>query len=177
MRKIEDQLFFYDMNHWLEYEILTWQWWMLAVFLILPWIIWFLLVKRDNIIQALLFGMFIIIITKLLDVVGLQYGVWEYPIQLFPVIPRGLPFDISMVPVAYMLLYQYFNTWKTFFIAQVLMALLYAFIGEPFSEWAHVVQYMKWHYILSFFYYILVGAGTRFLLLKLISMQKISSIN
>ncbi|PLT34073.1 CBO0543 family protein [Bacillus sp. V5-8f] len=172
MRKIEDKLLHIDINHWLEYEVFTWQWWMLVVFLIMPWIIWFFLVKRDHIIQTFLFGMFILIITKLFDVIGLQYGLWEYPIQLLPIIPRGLPFDMSMVPVAFMLLYQYFNTWKTYLIAQILMAVLYAFIGETFSEWVQVVSYIRWNYIFSFFYYILVGVGTRFILLKLIALQE-----
>ncbi|WP_305777687.1 CBO0543 family protein [Priestia flexa] len=101
-------------------------------FLVVPWIIiWSKLVKRDIILEILLFGTIIIITTTLLDVVGLQYRFWDYPIAFLPIIPRAFPFDFSMVPVAYMLLYQYFRTWKFFIIAQITMALTYAFIGEP----------------------------------------------
>ncbi|MGM7722075.1 CBO0543 family protein [Metabacillus sp. Hm71] len=52
------------------------------------------------------FGTIIMITTTLLDVVGLQYRFWDYPIAFLPIIPRAFPFDFSMVPVAYMLLYQ-----------------------------------------------------------------------
>lgn len=48
-----------------------------------------------------------------------------------------------MVPVAYMLLYQYFRTWKSFILAQIIMALTYAFIGEPFCEWVKLVNYLE----------------------------------
>lgn len=171
LRKIEDQLFLFDSKTWLVYDFLTWQWWMLVVFLVVPWIIWYLLVKRDTLMEAFLFGTITMIITKFLDVVGLQFSFWEYPIELIPVIPRGFPFDISMVPVAYMLLFQYFKTWKTFIVAQIIMAAMFAFIGEPFSEWAQLVYYIKWNYFFSFLYYILVGVGTKYVLLKLISIQ------
>jgi len=77
-----------------------------------------------------------------------------------------------MVPVAYMLLYQYFRTWKFFITALIIMALTYAFIGEPFCEWVELVYYLEWRYSYSFIYYIIVGIGTRALLLKLASLSK-----
>ncbi|WP_404406868.1 CBO0543 family protein [Jeotgalibacillus malaysiensis] len=85
-----------------------------------------------------MFGTIIIIIitTTLLDVVGLQYRFWDYPIAFLPIIPRSYPFDFSMIPVAYMLLYQCFRTWKFFATALIIMALTYAFIGEPLDlDW------------------------------------------
>ncbi|SLL37322.1 Uncharacterised protein [Mycobacteroides abscessus subsp. abscessus] len=77
-----------------------------------------------------------------------------------------------MIPVAYMLLYQYFRTWKIFIIAQITMVLTYAFIGEPFSEWVELVYYYEWRYSYSFIYYIMVGIVTRALILKLASLSK-----
>ncbi|MGN7943287.1 CBO0543 family protein, partial [Metabacillus sp. 22489] len=71
-----------------------------------------------------------------------------------------------MIPVAYMLLYQYFRTWKSFILAQIIMALTYAYIGEPFCEWVKLVNYLEWRYRYSFIYYIIVGIVTRALILK-----------
>lgn len=160
IRLLEDKLYLLELNYWLKNEFLTWQWWILVGFLVLPWIIWSKLVKRDIILEILLFGTIIIITTTLLDVVGLQYRFWDHPIAFLPIIPRAFPFDFSMIPVAYMLLYQYFRTWKFFIIAQITMALTYSFIGEPFSEWAELVYYFDWRYSYSFIYYIIVGIGT-----------------
>ncbi|VXB09562.1 conserved hypothetical protein [Bacillus sp. 349Y] len=47
------------------------------------------------------------ITATLFDGVGLQYRFWDYPIAFLPIIPRAFPLDFSMIPVAYMLLYQY----------------------------------------------------------------------
>ncbi|WP_321166003.1 hypothetical protein [Heyndrickxia sporothermodurans] len=77
-----------------------------------------------------------------------------------------------MLPVAYMLLYQYFRTWKSFILAQIIMALTYAYIGEPFCAWVKLVHYLEWRYRYSFLYYIIVGIATRALILKLASLSK-----
>ncbi|MDR4886292.1 hypothetical protein RGU12_01870 [Fredinandcohnia sp. QZ13] len=53
----------------------------------------------------------------MLELVGAQYSFWDYPIAFLPIIPRAFPFDFSIVPVAYMLLYQYFRTWTFFYFS------------------------------------------------------------
>lgn len=143
IRFLEDKLYLLELNDWLKNEFLTWEWWILVGFLVVPWVIWAKLVKRDMILEILLFGTIIIITTTLLDIVGLQYRFWDYPISFLPIIPRAFPFDFSLVPVAYMLLYQYFRSWKYFVIAQIIMALSFAFIGEPFCEWVKLVYYIE----------------------------------
>jgi hypothetical protein len=172
IRLLEDKLYHLELNGWLKNEFLTWEWWILVVFLVVPWVIWAKLVKRDIILEILLFGTIIILTTTLLDVVGAQYSFWDYPIAFLPFIPRAFPFDFSMVPVAYMLLYQYFRRWKSFILAQIIMALTYAYIGEPFCEWVKLVNYLEWRYRYSFIYYIIVGIVTRALILKLASLSK-----
>jgi hypothetical protein len=171
IRILEDKMFFLELNNWLKNEFLSWEWWILVGFLVVPWVIWAKLVKRDLLLEALLYGSIICILTTLLDLIGLPFRFWDYPIEFIPIIPRAFPFDFSMIPVAYMLLYQYFRTWKSFIIAQIIMALAYAFIGEPFCTWIELVSYIKWTYIYSFVYYIIVGIGTRALLLKLVSLS------
>ncbi|MFP7296945.1 CBO0543 family protein [Neobacillus niacini] len=172
IRLLEDKLYHLELNGWLKNEFLTWEWWILVVFLVGPWVIWAKLVKRDIILEILLFGTIIILTTTLIDVVGAQYSFWDYPIAFLPIIPRAFPFDFAMVPVAYMLLYQYFRTWKSFILAQIIMALTYAYIGEPFCEWVKLVNYLEWRYRYSFLYYIIVGIVTRALILKLVSLSK-----
>ncbi|XJZ29016.1 CBO0543 family protein [Bacillota bacterium Lsc_1132] len=172
VRLLEDKLFALDAKGWLENEFLTWEWWLLLFFFVVPWIVWIITKKRKWLVESILFGVIAMVITILLDTVGLQFTYWEYPIEFLPVIPRAFPFDVSMVPVAYMLLFQYARTWKSFIIAQIIMAFAYAFIGEPFCEWIDLVRYIKWNYLYSFFYYILLGFGVRALILKCASVSK-----
>ncbi|PLR96855.1 hypothetical protein CVD19_10580 [Bacillus sp. T33-2] len=172
VRRIEDQLLMLDKADWLKDEFLTWNWWVLVAFLIIPWLIWIVVSRRETIVEDLLVGTNIMLITFILDVVGLQLSLWEYPIKLIPLNPRAWSFDLSMVPVAFMLLYQYFTTWKSYIAALLLMAAMYAFIGEPFSEWVQFVHYIKWNYFYSFFYYIAAGISVRMIVLKLVAVSK-----
>src|SRR5690606_6092317 len=97
IRLLEDKLYHLELNGWLKNEFLTWEWWILVIFFIVPWVIWAKLVKRDTILESLLFGTIIILTTSLLDVVGTQYSFSDYPIAFLPIIPPAFPFDFSMV--------------------------------------------------------------------------------
>jgi hypothetical protein len=161
--QLEQEAFRIDQEGWLKHELFTWQWWLLLAFLILPWVLWGKLVNPNKLMAIVQFGLISCIITVFLDVVGMKYQFWRYPFQLFPLTPRAIAFDMSMVPVAYMIIYQYFTTWKKFIIALVIMALLFAFVGEPFSIWADLVEYMRWNYLYSFIFYIITGITVRWL--------------
>lgn len=161
--QLEQEVFRIDQEGWLKHELFTWQWWLLVAFLILPWVVWGKLVNPRKLMAIVQFGLFTCIITVYLDVVGMKYGFWRYPFQLFPLTPRAIAFDMSMVPVAYMIIYQFFTTWKRFTIALIIMACLFAFIGEPFSIWADLVEYMRWNYLYSFIFYIITGIIVRWL--------------
>ncbi|MBM6617867.1 CBO0543 family protein [Bacillus suaedaesalsae] len=146
-----------DINQWLNNELFTWNWWVLLAFALLPWMVWFKFKERKILIESILVGTIAIIPTTYLDAIGLDLKFWTYPVQFIPLGARALPFDMSMVPVAYMLLYQFFKTWRAFIIGLLIMATLFAFIGEPVSKAMNLIYYLKWKYYYSFFYYIILG--------------------
>lgn len=80
---LEDKLYHLELNGWLKNEFLTWEWWILVVFLVVPWVIWAKLVKRYIILEILLFGTIIILTTTLLDIFGAQYSFWDYPLHSY----------------------------------------------------------------------------------------------
>ncbi|MFJ8247884.1 CBO0543 family protein [Peribacillus asahii] len=55
---------------------------------------------KQRVVEILLYGIIIIFITVNLDTFGTQVGFWMYPVKLIPIIPKALPFDASVVPVA-----------------------------------------------------------------------------
>lgn len=146
-----------DIQGWLKYEVFTLTWWILVAFFIIPWLIWFKYVERSRMLEILLFGTFVMISNLILDALGSDFGFWVYPTELIPIAPEAFEFDISIVPVGFMLLFQYFRTWKSFIIALIIMAATYAFIGELLCQLFEAVLYLKWTYFYSFFYYIIIG--------------------
>jgi hypothetical protein len=158
-------------NATFHFGVSSLQWCTLVAFLIVPWIIWIRVVDKDRIHPILLVGMVVIIVTTIFDVIGYYLNFWDYPIIILPLIPSALPFDLSMVPVPYMLLYQFCRSWKSYSMGLLCMALIYAFIGEPFSNWLRLVIYIKWSNMYSIFYYIIVGISVRIFVEKLNSLS------
>jgi hypothetical protein len=155
-----------SINHWYENELFTWNWWVLFAFFTIPWIIWAKVVDRNKLLETILVGTLAIISTAYLDAFGLDVKFWIYPIQFIPITPRAIPFDMCMVPVAYMLIYQFFRRWKSYIFGLLIMALLFAFIGEPVSKAMKLVYYIRWKYYYSFFYYIILGITIKLIVNK-----------
>jgi hypothetical protein len=171
VNRLEVKAFRLDLEGWLKTELFTWNWWILVAFFIFPWILWAFLADKNKLMETTLFGTLVIILTTYLDAAGIDLEFWRYPVQLIPLTPRAVSFDMSMVPIAFMLLHQYFEGWKPFTIALVITAAIYAFIGEPLSIWLGLVQYINWEYIYSFFYYVVIGLLIRWLILKFNKFQ------
>jgi hypothetical protein len=160
-------------ENWISTEVLTWSWWFLVAVSILPWFIFFRFLDRNRVLPIWSLGLMVVIITSFTDDLGSELNVWIYPIKLVPVGLLAYPFDFTIIPVAYMLIYQYFNTWKTFNVALVCMALLFAFVGEPISVWFGTVSYLGWKYSYSFVFYILTGNIARAFTQKLVKLSGI----
>ncbi len=157
-----------NMERFAEYSgIFVPQWWLLLAFLFVPWIIWSRLVEEERKLEILTVGLFAALVTTLLDIVGYNLQFWDYPIQLIPLVPEAFAFDLSMVPVAYMLLYQYLKTWKSYVIGVLCMSAVYAFIGEPFCNRIMVVSYINWNYAYSAVFYIVTGFAIKAIVSRL----------
>lgn len=146
-----------NMERFVKHSFLSPQWWLLLSFIIIPWLIWTRVVDKKRKLEIVVVGLLATIITKLLDLVGYNLRFWDYPYQIIPLVPEAFSFDLSMIPVAYMLLYQYFKTWKTYCIGLVCLSIIYSFIGEPLSNLLMLVVYIKWKYYYSTVYYIVLG--------------------
>jgi hypothetical protein len=152
-----------NQERFMKYSFLLPQWWLLVAFFIVPWCICFRLIHRTKRLETVFVGVFVAVITLLFDSVGYNLSFWDYPIEMIPLVPEALSFDLSMVPVALMLLYQYLDSWKSYSIGLLCMTVAYAIIGEPFCNWIGIVVYIKWKYIYSAVYYVVLGVITRWL--------------
>jgi hypothetical protein len=148
-------------ENWLQNGLFTWTWWFLVGSVIVPWILFAKLYDRKRALSIWLFGLTVILITAYTDDLGSELGIWVYPIPFIPFSLVALPFDFSIVPVAQMLIYQYFTSWRAFLLALTGQAAVFAFIGEPFSVWAGAVAYDGWTYVHSFLFYLVTGSLSR----------------
>jgi hypothetical protein len=168
VRKLSSEL---SIEHWLRAELNTWEWWLSVGLTIIPWVIWWKLVDRKRIFEIFNYGSFIIILAAFSDVIGSELVLWNYPIRLLPIVPRLLPFDFTIAPIIYMLLYQYYSKWKSFIIASVVISAVLSFIVEPFLILLKLYELITWKFIYSFPVYLGASIISKALVSKLISKQ------
>ena len=98
------------------------------------------------------------VISLTLDSLGMQVKMWHYLYPIVPYIPAYLPYDMTLMPVSIMFLLQFKPDINPIYKG-VAFGFLAAFVGEPFFKWLDIYDPLKWKYIYSFPFYILIYLG------------------
>ncbi len=163
-----------QVQHWLKYELLTPQAFLLLAMLILPWFIWWPLVDKRRFLEIIIYGLFVCTVVTLLDEIGCQLNWWEYRYDIEPLFPRLIPMNFSMLPVGYMLIYQYFPKWKSFITVNLIVSLLYTFVGEPVFVKTGIYVMFEWRHLYSFPIYIILAVVFKLAVNWTIKVQRLA---
>ncbi len=147
---IQDYCIQLQIQHWLKYELFTPQAGLLLAMLVLPWFVWWKLVDKKRFLEIIIFGLFICTAVTVLDEIGCQLNWWDYRYDIEPLFPRLIPMNFTMLPILYMLIYQYFTQWKEFITANIIASALYSFIGEPLFSMTGIYVLLEWKHYYSF---------------------------
>ncbi|HBC94648.1 MAG TPA: hypothetical protein DCZ10_17560 [Pelotomaculum sp.] len=159
-------------QHWLHKELGTFQFWLLLLVLVVPWLLWWKYADKKRLVEILLYGFMVLTVATVLDEVGCQLNLWEYYYDIEPYFPRLIPLNYSALPVSFMLIYQAFPTWRKFVIAHTALAAVFAFICEPFLIWLKIYKTFQWEHIYSFPLYIIIPIFLRWLVLFIAGKQQ-----
>ncbi|MEM5014525.1 hypothetical protein WKH57_27840 [Niallia taxi] len=73
-------------NIWSEYVLFSRLWWLGVGLSVIPWIIWFIVRKKESTDRILYAGFFVVVISLALDIVGDQYSLWHYRYNVLPIV-------------------------------------------------------------------------------------------
>lgn len=174
LKVVQMQSIFTDikMEQWLNDTVFTWQWCLLVALSIAPWIFWWCVVDKKRFTEIVLLGMFVLMSSSWMDDLGTDLILWYYPYKLLPVYPQLVPINYAVLPVTYMLIYQYFPLWRSYITAITIMAALFSFVAEPSLGYLGMYKMLKWHYYYSFPIYILMGITHRWLVETVLAINK-----
>ncbi|MFP7298655.1 CBO0543 family protein [Neobacillus niacini] len=133
---------------WLDHVLFSGLWWMGVALSILPWIIWFVLRKKESTDRLLYIAFYVMTISVLLDIVGDQIGLWHYRYHVIPVLPTYFPWDVTLMPFSVIMLLQVKPQVNPWFKA-IFFALLASYVGEPVFDWLGVYVPEHWRYTYS----------------------------
>ncbi len=152
-------------EYWLKENFLTWEWWLLVALTIVPWIIWWRFVDRKRIFEILTYGFLVMVVSVFFDAIGVEFDLWDYQYRLIPLFDVMIVYCISVMPVIYMLIYQYYNSWKSFIAANIIVSAVFAFISEPLLVKMGIYIMFKWQHYYSFPIYLSIAIFLRYLIL------------
>ncbi|MCQ6277378.1 hypothetical protein JMM81_21150 [Bacillus sp. V3B] len=159
-------------DYWIHNFAFSLKWSILLALTIVPWFLWWKIVDKSRITEIFLYGFIIISFSTILDVIGWNYSLWFYPDTLLGLCTPLVPIDYTLLPILYMLAYQYFSSWKSFSIVLLILSFIFAFVLEPLSEMLNFYKPLKWNHVYSFFGFFLLGVFSRGIVLKITKIQK-----
>ena len=160
------------MEHWVNYEVFTWQWWLGLACVVIPLLLMWKLVDKRRLLEIIAFGFMVNILATFLDVVGSELLLWNYTLRIIPQLPLLFPVDFVLVPIFYMLIYQRYPAWKQFLLASTILALAFAFVAEPLAVYIKQYELIHWKFIYSFPIYIVIAILCKIFANKMLSVQE-----
>lgn len=133
---------------WREQMLFTWRWWLSVALVVGPWVLWVVLRKKESTDRLLYAGLVTALISTYLDTIGMALGLWTYEVEVIPLIPPYIPWDLCVIPVITMFALQIKPR-----LNPVLKALIIATLGvitEEIFELTGLYDAKHWQHYHSF---------------------------
>ncbi|MEH7156342.1 CBO0543 family protein [Neobacillus drentensis] len=130
--------------------LFTWQWWVALAMMVIPWVIWGIFRNRESSARIFSAGLLVMVLSEILDTVGVSFGKWAYPVKLVPVATINFSFRLSVLPVFLMLFLQY-KPYVNPYIKAIIFGGLGAYAGLPALAMIDLYKKIDWAYTYSFF--------------------------
>lgn len=159
-------------DEWIREDVFRFRWWFLLILFILSAYIWWKIVDKFRFHEIVLYTVLVSILALILDELGEELSLWDYPTDIFPLFPPISAVDLACLPIVYSLIYQHFRTWKEFIIATIVMAAIFSFVLEPLLVLGGIYQTLTWKYYYGFPIYIAIGICTKAAVIKFYSIKE-----
>ncbi|GIO26368.1 CBO0543 family protein [Ornithinibacillus bavariensis] len=164
--KITRQFNNIQLEHWLNDTLFTFRWWILLFTTLVFLFVWLIILDKKRIFEITTYGFMVAFTAVIADITGVFLMLWQYKHTLTP-LSIVIEIDTILMPIIYMIIYQYFNTWKSFIIAVIIQAFIFSFILEPLLVWLQVYVLYHWKHIYSFIPYIIIAVVFKGVIYKL----------
>ncbi len=167
-------------QYWAQFSHMgTWQFWYHVVLLIIPLVLLYRLINRQRLFEILFYGYTSHVIFTYIDSYMVRYGYWDHPFMILPQFPFALSINASLLPVIYMLIYQYCtDRGRNFYLWALVASVVVGFIWVEIHEQHNIFQLHRGitnlhTFISNFFVSVLTYWITRlFLYIKKYTKQK-----
>ena len=144
------------LKYWQEFSAFdTWQFWFHVVMFVSPLIILYFAMDWKRALQLGFYGFNVHVWFGYFDDFGSTQGLWTYPYKMIPLVSHSFGMDASLVPVSFILVYQWIVKHnKNYYLYTLLLSLFLSFILKPIFVMHHLFKFNSWvtyyHLFLSY---------------------------
>jgi hypothetical protein len=176
IQSLKEQISQIEMEYWSLYSgFHTFEFWvLLLLWFIAPLVVLYFFIDRRKMFLLGFYGFNIHVWFGYLDSAGDRVGFWGYPYELVPFLSGNISLEATLVPVAFMLVYQWtLNHHKNFYLYSFVLSLVLAFLFKPIIIAHHFFELNKgvtyFHLLLG---YCLIFLFSKFITTIFLKMQK-----
>ncbi|UFT99774.1 hypothetical protein KO561_02010 [Radiobacillus kanasensis] len=131
-----DELYSLISSFWSEYSGLgTWQFWVVLSSFILPLIVLWFIVDRKRIFEVFFFGYTVHLLWSYINLILEQHSYMVHPYSLSPILPYAINLTSSVLPVSFLLIYQYCTkNNKNFYMYILIISAIFSFVLVPLES-------------------------------------------
>lgn len=155
-------------------NLFTTRWWFVIAIIAIAYVIWWKYVDKSRLSQILLFGSFIAVFRVIMDDAGASQtlSLWVYSVKPLPLGHALFLNDLTLVPLGFMLVYQYCQTWKNFILWSIIAETGFSFLFLPLLVSLDILRMYNWQYHFTFVIMITVAAIMRAILFIVLKLRK-----
>ena len=145
-------------NQYSNFE--TWQFWVLLATIILPLILLYFTVDRKRIFELFFYGYTVHIFWTYIDIVLERYNLFNHTYLLLPAFPFAVNITTSLLPVGFLLVYQYCtNHQKNFYLYTLILSAIYSLLAILENH----IGFSEYNKGMNVFYIFLIDLGITYL--------------
>lgn len=132
---------------WFTQDLFSLKWWGVMGFVVASYIICFWLMDKTRLTKTILFGSLMSVFSVVVDIIGSNANLWAYTMYIYPMTPSIFLYDITALPLFYMLIYQRAYSWKSFAVWNMGASAVMAFVFTPLLVSLGLLRLIDWPYI------------------------------
>jgi hypothetical protein len=132
---------------WRTIDLFSPTWFGTVAFILFSYFLCFKLLDKCRLTKTLLYGALLTVMVSLFDIIGVEYVRWTYLTRIIPIVPSLFLFDFTLIPLYYMLVYQYCRSWKSFIICNTIVTGIVSFVLFPLMTALKMFELNNWSYV------------------------------
>ncbi|SFM34978.1 hypothetical protein [Pelosinus propionicus] len=126
---------------WFTQDLLSIKWWGAIGFVIFSYILCFSLMDKTRLTKTVLFGSLISVFAVVVDIIGSNFNYWTHTVFILPMTPSIFLYDITALPMYYMLIYQHAYSWKSYAVWNIGASAIMGFVFSPLLAILGIIRF------------------------------------